>query len=142
MRPSIVGLIVLAVCLSTASALQAAQTVQPSTPPTAIPIGTPLKFHCQWTKRFSQGIPWTGDLTIKDNAEGIINGTYRSTSLKPDPFYGKIVTVTGAVNGTNIRLSFGIVPSLTVLGQLVKGGITGTTPYNGGTLEFAAALAH
>ena len=106
-----------------------------------VPVGTPLKFHCQWTQRFGRGTPWTGDMTIKDNAEGIINGTYRSTSIKPDPFYGKIITVTGALTGKSIRLSFGIVPNVTVRGELVKGGIQGTTAYNGGTLEFAAALA-
>jgi hypothetical protein len=144
MRRSIVALIAIAACLSNVSALPAGgatPTAAPSGAPMTVPVGTPLKFQCQWTQRVGRGTPWTGDMTIKDNAEGIINGTYRSTSIRPDPFYGKIVTVIGAINGKSIRLSFGIVPNVTVRGELVKGGIQGTTAYNGGTLEFVAALA-
>jgi hypothetical protein len=141
-RHSIVGLIAFTACLSMALPVSA---TAPSATPTAtalvVPVGTPLKFHCQWTQRFGRGTPWTGDMTIKDNAEGLINGTYRSTSIKPDPFYGKIITVTGSISGKSVRLSFGIVPNVTVRGELIKGGIQGTTAYNGGTLEFAAALA-
>jgi hypothetical protein len=81
-------------------------------------------------------------MKITVNSEGIINGTYRSTSIKPDPFYGKIVTVTGGLSGKDIRLSFGVVPSVTVRGQVVKNGITGSTTYNSGSLDFAAAVAH
>jgi hypothetical protein len=144
MRPSIVSVIALAACLTSVLAWPAhasSPTPAPSGAPMHIAVGTLVKFHCQWTQRFGRGTPWTGDMTIKDNAEGIINGTYRSTSIRPDPFYGKIVTVTGSVTGKNIRLTFGIVPSVTVRGELVKGGIQGSTAYNGGTLEFAAAHA-
>ncbi len=144
MRTSILVSIAIAVCLANLSSPSAGGTTPtpaPSGAPLTVPVGTALKFHCQWTQRLGSGTPWTGDMTIRDNAEGLINGTYRSTSIRPDPFYGKIVTVTGAINGKSIRLSFGIIPSVTVRGELVKGGIKGSTAFNGGTLEFAAALA-
>ena len=139
MRFLVVFFAVLLACASSAAA--ASSDTSPPPAGNAIPVGTPIKFHCQWTQRFRMSTPWTGDMTIRDNAEGLINGTYRSTSIKPDPFYGKIITVTGAVNGKNIRLSFGIVPNVTVTGELIKGGIQGQTAYNGGTMEFKAAIA-
>jgi hypothetical protein len=107
----------------------------------ALPVGTPLAYHCQWTQRLRNSTPWTGDMTITVNAEGIINGKYKSTSIKPDPLYGRIITVTGGLTGKDIRLSFGVVPSLTVRGQVMSNGIQGTSSYNGGTLVFACAVA-
>jgi hypothetical protein len=107
----------------------------------ALPVGTPLAYNCQWTQRFKNSTPWTGDMTITVNAESIINGKYKSTSIKPDPLYGRIITVTGGLNGKNIRLSFGVVPSLTVHGEVMSNGIQGTSSYNGGTLVFACAVA-
>lgn len=109
--------------------------------PLALPVEQSLTYHCQWTQRLKSGIGWTGTMSIRVNAQGLINGTYKSTSIKPDPFYGKIVTVTGGLSGKNIRLSFGIVPSVTVNGEVVSNGIQGTTSLNGGRYEFLAALA-
>jgi hypothetical protein len=106
-----------------------------------LPVGTPLAYHCQWTQRFRNTTPWTGNMTITVNAEGIINGQYKSTSIKPDPFYGRIITVTGGSTGKDIRLSFGVSPSLTVRGEVASNGIQGTSSYNGGTLVLACAVA-
>jgi hypothetical protein len=107
----------------------------------ALPVGTPLAYNCQWTQRLRNSAPWTGNMTITVNAEGIINGKYKSTSIKPDPLYGRIITVTGGLTGKDIRLSFGVVPSLTVRGEVMSNGIQGTSSYNGGTLVFACAVA-
>jgi hypothetical protein len=107
----------------------------------ALPVDQQLVYHCQWTQRVGPSTPWTGTMTIRVNAEGLINGTYRSTSARPDPFYGRMVTVTGALQGQNIRLSFGISPAVTVRGELFSNGISGTTTFNGGRFEFLAARA-
>ncbi|HZV78584.1 MAG TPA: hypothetical protein VFF60_03115 [Candidatus Binatus sp.] len=107
----------------------------------ALPVDQQITYHCQWTQRVGPSTPWTGTMTIRVNAEGIINGTYRSTSARPDPFYGRMITVTGALQGQNIRLSFGISPAVTVRGELFSNGISGTTTFNGGRFEFLAARA-
>ena len=107
--------------------------------PTPMPVNQELKYSCQWEPRVKQGVPWTGDLTIRVNQEGLINGTYRSTSIRPDPFYGKIITVTGALTGgNNIRLSFGVSPNITIRGEVVNNGIHAVTTYKGGRVEFLA----
>lgn len=67
------------------------------------------------------------DLTIRINPEGIVNGTYRSTSIRPDPFRGNIITVTGGVSGKNISLEFGTSGNFPVKGEYYVGeGIVGT----------------
>ena len=106
----------------------------------AMPNASPpaALYHCKWSKRFGGGVGWTGNLTIRINEEGIVNGTYRSTSIKPDPFYGRIITVTGGRTGKNIRLSFGIVPSVTVRGDYESAKITGSTVIQSITYEFVA----
>ena len=82
----------------------------------------------------SKSVPWTGDMTLKINPEGIINGTYRSTSTRPDPFHGKIITVTGGLSGgKNIHLEFGARGYFPVKGEYHPGqGIVGTARLGSG----------
>jgi len=141
-RTLLTGLIAAVICV--ASALPGAAT--PTPPQTVangiLPVGQMLHYYCHWTKQFGGGLAWTGDLKFNVNSEGILNGTYRSNSVRPDPFYGKIITVTGGVTGTNIRLSFGISPSLTARGTVANNAITGSTQYNGSTILLVANPSH
>ena len=99
-----------------------------------------LHFIVNITPRMSKSVPWTGDLTLKINPKGIINGTYRSTSVRPDPFYGKITTVTGGLSGQNIRLEFGAKGSFPVKGDYHAGaGIVATAHTRSGQIyDFVA----
>src|SRR5271166_6024767 len=135
-RTLLAGLIAAAICVASALPSGAAPTPPQTVAGGILPVGQNLHYYCHWTQRFGGGIAWTGDLKFSVNADGIVNGTYRSNSVRPDPFYGKIVT------GTNIRLSFGIVPNISVRGTVANNAITGATQYNGGTLEFVADPSH
>lgn len=87
----------------------------------------PLYFTVNIKPHTTNQHPWTGDLTLKINSEGIINGTYRSTSSRPDPFHGQLITVTGGLSGTNIHLEFGSKGYFPMKGQFHAGqGIVGT----------------
>src|SRR5271165_753302 len=131
-RTLLAGLIAAVICVASALPSGAAPTPPQTVAGGILPVGQNLHYYCDWT----------GDLKFSVNADGIVNGTYRSNSVRPDPFYGKIVTVTGGVTGTNIRLSFGIVPNISVRGTVANNAITGATQYNGGTLEFVADPSH
>ena len=138
-RMAFAGLIALA---ATSVAAGAFASPTPNTSPMAHPSPPAALYHCTWSRRFGGGIGWTGDLTIRINQEGIINGSYRSTSIKPDPFYGRIITVTGGRTGNNIRLSFGVVPSITVRGDYESGKITGSAMIKTTTYDFKAIQPH
>ena len=100
------------------------ESAQPTTPAAGSPS---LQYRVEIKPRNTNALPWTGDLTIRINPEGIINGTYRSTSIRPDPFRGNIITVTGGLSGNNIRLDFGISGNFPVRGEYYVGeGIVGT----------------
>jgi hypothetical protein len=98
-------------------------------------------YHCTWTRRFGGGVRWTGDLTMRVHPEGMVNGTYRSTSVQPDPF-GQNVTVTGGRNGNNMRLTFGISPSVTVRGEYEGAKIVGSATIRSSNFLFVAVPAN
>ena len=54
----------------------------------------------------TQSVPYTGDLKLTFN-HGIISGTYSSISARPDPYYGRIIQVSGGVKGSGINLRIG-----------------------------------
>ena len=70
--------------------------------------------------------PWTGDLVISVNDEGIVNGQYRSNSIRPDPFHGRTVNVTGGLTGESIRLSFSTSGRTSARGTISGDGIVAT----------------
>jgi len=83
--------------------------------------------------------PWTGDLTLTVSASTILSGQYRSNSIRPDPFRGSIVHVTGGVNGDSIRISFGTTGRITVRGTISVDEIRGTFyDANNKTYNFSA----
>jgi hypothetical protein len=84
----------------------------------------------------TQAAPYTGDLKLSFN-HGIITGTYSSISARPDPYYGRIIQVTGGVKGSGINLRIGSI-SLPV-GTIEKDGtIKGTANWNGKLYNFLA----
>jgi hypothetical protein len=84
----------------------------------------------------TQSAPYTGDLKLKFN-HGIITGTYSSISARPDPYYGRIIQVTGGVKGSGINLRIGNIslPNGTI-GK--DGTIQGTANWNGKLYNFLA----
>jgi len=123
------------------NAAPASPGAEPAAPPAthATPTQTPAATHTlhyivNIMPHNSKSHPWTGDMTLKINPEGIIHGTYRSTSIKPDPFYGKIITVTGGLSGgKNIHLEFGARGYFPVKGEFHAGqGIVATARLGSG----------
>jgi hypothetical protein len=91
-----------------------------------VPRNHPLIFAVEITQRFKMSYPWTGDLTITVNNEGIVNGQYRSNSIRPDPFNGQIIHVTGGLSGNSIRIGFGTMGRMSAKGTIEDDKITGT----------------
>jgi hypothetical protein len=87
-----------------------------------------------------QSIAYTGILKLKITPDGLVNGTYVSNSIRPDPSYGKIIIVTGGLNGQNIHLSFGTTGNFRVTGTLTKGHLVGTAFSKGQMYQFEAAV--
>jgi hypothetical protein len=84
----------------------------------------------------TQGPPYTGDLKLTFN-HGIITGTYTSISARPDPYYGRIIQVTGGVKGGAINLRIGSISLPN--GTIEKNGtIQGTANWNGKLFNFMA----
>jgi hypothetical protein len=84
----------------------------------------------------TQGVPYTGDLKLSFN-HGIITGTYSSISARPDPYYGRIIQVTGGVKGSGINLRIGSISLPN--GTIEKDGtIKGTANWNGKLYNFLA----
>jgi len=87
------------------------------------------------------GVPYSGTLHLKITPDGIIQGTYRSDSIRPDPTSGKIITVTGGLSGNQIHLSFGMSGGLRVQGTLANGEIFGQAFGKRNTIyDFAAVV--
>jgi len=84
----------------------------------------------------TQGPPYTGDLKLSFN-HGIITGTYTSISARPDPYYGRIIQVTGGMKGSGINLRIGNIslPNATIEKD---GTIQGTANWNGKLYNFLA----
>jgi hypothetical protein len=84
----------------------------------------------------TQGVPYSGDLKLTFN-HGIITGTYTSASVRPDPYYGRIVQVTGGYKSGQINLNIGNISLPN--GTIAKDGtIKGTANWNGKLYNFLA----
>jgi hypothetical protein len=108
----------------------------------AVTVGTPHTTHytTEMGPRDSFSVPYTGTMELKYSSDGIINGTYRSTSVRPDPMSGRIVTVTGALMDNNrIRLSFAY-GNYSFRGTVEKGGeiVASATDNRGKVVVFKA----
>ena len=115
--------------LAPASALAATTTAPQS-----------LTMQAAMRPRNSQSVPYSGILKLKIQPDGIINGTYVSNSIRPDPTNGRIITVTGGLTGANIHLSFGNAGGLRMTGTLKNGHIVGTAFSKGAMLDFEAIV--
>jgi hypothetical protein len=86
------------------------------------------------------GVPYSGEMKLKFN-HGIISGTYTATSVRPDPMYGRIISVTGNVSHGNIMLDIGGMSGFTVRGTLENTGtISGTATKSGKQYRFLAKI--
>jgi hypothetical protein len=92
----------------------------------APPRNTPLSYEVRITGRFAHAAPWTGILILTITGQGIVSGQYRSTSVKPDPFFGRITNVRGGLSGTSIRIDFNTSGTYQLKGTLEKDKIVGT----------------
>ncbi|MBV8147555.1 MAG: hypothetical protein JO092_00525 [Candidatus Eremiobacteraeota bacterium] len=84
------------------------------------------------------GVPYSGILKLKFN-HNYISGTYDSTSVRPDPMYGRIINVTGTVSKGNVILH---IASLTMLNGTIDtlGTISGTASWQGRLFNFLAKV--
>lgn len=87
----------------------------------------------------------TGAPVIKVSPDDIISGVYQSDSIRPDPLYGRQVTVTGTIStGANIQLQIGVGPvALAVRGNITTSKITASAANASlGILTFTATRVH
>lgn len=88
----------------------------------------------------NQGVPFSGTMQLKFN-HGIISGTYRSDSVRPDPLRGRIVNVTGNFSESHLTLILQGANGFTVRGTLASDGkISGSTTIRGVVYTFVAKV--
>jgi hypothetical protein len=87
-----------------------------------------------------QKAPYAGIMKLKFD-HGIINGTYVSESVRPDPLYGRTIAVTGNVSEGQITLNLQAMGGFTVRGTLSGDGeISGTATIRGSFYSFLAKV--
>jgi hypothetical protein len=91
-----------------------------------VPKNQPLIYAVEITQRYKMSAPWTGDLSITVSDSNIVSGQYRSNSIRPDPFRGSIVHVSGGLSGDFIRISFGTMGKMSAKGTISADKIEGT----------------
>jgi hypothetical protein len=88
----------------------------------------------------TQGQPFTGTLRLSFD-HGIVNGTYVSNSVRPDPLFGRTINVNGGVSHGQITLNFGASGGFVVRGTLAEDGeISGTATIRGRFFSFLAKI--
>lgn len=86
----------------------------------------------------AQGVPYSGIMKLKFN-HNIISGTYESTSVRPDPMYGRIINVTGTASQGNVILHIASLSMTT--GKIdANGTISGTANWQGRLWNFLAKV--
>lgn len=85
-----------------------------------------------------RGYPYSGIMKLTFN-HGVISGTYDSTSVRPDPMFGRIIPVTGTTSKGSVILH---VASLTMLNGTIdrEGTIQGTATWQGRLYNFMAKV--
>ncbi|MFY9738889.1 MAG: hypothetical protein WAK11_07515 [Candidatus Cybelea sp.] len=87
-----------------------------------------------------QGVPRSGTLKLKFD-HGIVNGTYVSESVRPDPLYGRTIAVSGGVSQGQITLNLQAPGGFTMRGTLAGNGeISGTATIKGQFYNFLAKV--
>jgi hypothetical protein len=88
----------------------------------------------------AQRVPNSGTLKLKFD-HGIVSGTYVSESVRPDPLYGRTISVSGNVSQGQITLIFQAPGGFTVRGTLAGDGeISGTATVRGSFYSFLAKV--
>jgi hypothetical protein len=104
-----------------------------------------LKWSATYAAAYSpvfgpQGIPFSGTMKLTVD-RGIITGTYTGESVRPDPFYRRVVPITGGVEHGHIMLNFGAYGGFTVRGTLAEDGeISGSATIRGRLYRFLARV--
>jgi hypothetical protein len=84
--------------------------------------------------------PYAGTMKLKFD-HGIVSGTYTAESVRPDPLYGRIITVSGGVSEGHITLNLQAPGGFTVRGTLSNDGeISGTATVKGQFYNFQAKV--
>jgi len=95
-----------------------------------------------WRAR-SGGAPFTGTMDLKFSQDGIVSGTYRADSVRPDPMNGKFVPVTGGRDGEHIHFTFlGMGPGMTFSGTIDRGHIVASSRVRGRVYDFEGKPLH
>jgi hypothetical protein len=85
-------------------------------------------------------VPYSGTLKLNFN-HGIVSGTYRSESVRPDPLYGRIIAASGGVSQGHITLTLQAPGGFTVRGTIAEDGeISGTATIRGQFYNFLAKV--
>jgi hypothetical protein len=88
----------------------------------------------------TSGVPYSGTLKLKFD-HGIISGTYTAESVRPDPLYGRTVSVSGGVSEGRVTLNVQAPGGFTVRGTLSGDGeISGTATIRGSFYNFLAKV--
>jgi hypothetical protein len=88
----------------------------------------------------SNNVPFSGTMKLTVD-HGIVKGTYIGESVRPDPLYGRIVSITGGVEHGRIMLNFSAFGGFTVHGTLAQDGeISGTAVIRGSLYNFLAKV--
>jgi len=109
------------------------------------PVNQPIGFRTEMSQLHASSAPYTGALVVKINDEGIFNGVYQSDSIRPDPFYGQQIPVTGSLSGNNVRIQIGSGPkAVTINGTYTANEISGsvTSGLRGGIWVFKGTRVH
>ncbi len=85
-------------------------------------------------------VPYAAKIKLHVN-NGVISGTYVSESVRPDPLYGRILSVSGGVSEGNVTLYVAAPGGFTVRGTLGGNGtIVGTATVRGNFYTFVAKI--
>jgi len=103
--------------------------------------GHPLQYVAAMRPQSSSGVPFSGKLVLSISKDGIVSGTYRADSIRPDPMNGHIIPVSGGVDGKRIHLSFGMSANFSVSGTIdAHGRIVASGFRHGVAYNFEAAV--
>ncbi|HEV3153340.1 MAG TPA: hypothetical protein VGZ02_06035 [Candidatus Baltobacteraceae bacterium] len=88
------------------------------------------------------GPPRTGILVLTFNAGGIVNGTYRGTSIAPDPLNNRITQVTGGIQNHQLWIDIGMRGSMRFSGTLQHGNLSLSGFMRGRMYTLTGAAVH
>ena len=100
-----------------------------------------INYHCGMNDMNRSGFPYTAELTLKIHPSGIVDGTWKSDSIRPDPMNGRIEFISGGITGKYLHFSVGARGTLSVQGEFKDGNvreITGSASFRHRRYNFVA----